>query len=63
MTMMPRSVLVRIKTAYSLSQFQDRFRQRIFSKRIATALLDQLQFCFDERMIRNGKRQSRDDHI
>src|SRR5215211_722814 len=51
------------QTAYALSQFQDRFRQRLFSKRIATALLDQLKFRFYERMIRDGKRQSRDDHI
>jgi hypothetical protein len=46
-----------------LSQFQDRFRQRIFNKRVATALLDQLKFRFYERMIRDGKRKSRDDHI
>src|SRR5882757_4671615 len=51
------------QTAYPLSQFQNRFRQRKFSKRIATALLDQLKFRFYERMIRDGKRQSRDNHI
>src|SRR5882724_13722571 len=51
------------QTAYALSQFQDRFRQRIFSKRVAAALLDELKFRFYERMIRDGKRQSRDDHV
>ena len=51
------------QTAHALSQFQDRFRQRIFSKGIAAALLDQLEFRFYERMIRNGKRQSRDGYV
>jgi hypothetical protein len=43
------------QTAYPLSQFQNRFRQRIFSERVAAALLDQLQLRFYERMIRDGK--------
>src|ERR1043166_4800647 len=33
------------QAADALTQFQHRFRQRIFGKRIATALLDQLKFC------------------
>src|SRR5262249_48906110 len=51
------------QTSHALSQPEDRFRQRIFSKRIAAALLDQLQFRLYERMIRYGKWQSRDDHV
>src|SRR2546423_15422395 len=42
----------------ALSQFQDRFRQRIFSERITPALLDQFKFRFDQSMVGHGKWQT-----
>jgi hypothetical protein len=51
------------QAAHALSQFQDRFRQRIFSERIAAALLDQFEFRFDQWMIRHGKWQTRNNYI
>src|SRR6266436_1879675 len=51
------------QATYALSKFKNRFRQRVFRKRIAAALPDQLEFGFDQRMIRHRKRKTRDDHI
>ena len=51
------------QAAYALSQFQDRFRQRIFSEWIAAALLDQFEFRFDQWVIGHGKWQTRNNYI
>src|SRR5205814_2381979 len=51
------------QTADALSQFQDRFGQRIFSERIASALLDQFKFRFDQWMVGHGKWQTRNNYI
>src|SRR5260370_15116360 len=47
----------------ALSKFQDRLRQRVFREGIAAALLDQLEFGFDQRMIGHRKRKTRDDYV
>jgi hypothetical protein len=51
------------QAANTLSKFQDRFRQRIFSEGIAPALLDQFKFCFDQWVIGYGKWQTRNNYI
>src|SRR5947207_11504705 len=51
------------QTTSALSQFQNRFRQRIFSERIAPAFLDQFKFRFDQWMVGHGKRQTRNNYI
>ena len=47
----------------SLTKFQDRFRQGIFGERITASRLDQFQFRFNQRMIRNREGQSCDDDV
>ena len=51
------------ESAHPLSQFQDRFRERVFRESIATLCFDAFQFCFNQRMIRHGERQPRDNDI
>src|SRR4029077_1924387 len=51
------------KGADSLTQFQDCFRQRVFSEGVATTRFDIFQFRLDQWMIGNGERQTRDYDI
>ena len=51
------------EAAHPLSQLQDRFRERIFRESIATRCFDAFQFCFNQRIIRHGERQPRDNDI
>jgi len=44
------------EAADSLTQFQDCFRQRVFSEGVATARFDIFQFRLDQGMIGNGER-------
>src|SRR5205085_8198730 len=49
--------------ADALSQFQDRFRQRVFRKSVASAFLNELQLRFNQWCVRNRERQTGDDHV
>src|SRR4030095_1670409 len=51
------------QAAYTLSEFQDSFRQRIFSERITPALLNQFEFRFYQWRIRHSKRKTCNNHI
>src|SRR5947207_15726662 len=48
------------EAADSLTQFQDCFRQRVFSEGVATARFDIFQFRLDQGMIGNGERETPD---
>ena len=60
---MPVSVLVRIKRPDALAEFQDRLGQGKFAEGIAAARFDGLDARLDERMVRHGERQPRDDDV
>ncbi len=59
----PRVALGADQATDALPQFQDRLGQRVFRKRVASAFLNRLEPRFDQRMIRHGKRQARDDDV
>ena len=60
---MPVSVLARIKRPDALAEFQDGFGQREFHERIAAARFDGFHARLDQRMVRHGKGQARDDDV
>src|SRR5207244_8808098 len=51
------------KTADALSQFQNRFRERILSERVTAAFLNEFQLRFDQRSVRHREWQARATYV